>query len=128
MSARRSPRVLLVQQPNDDVGMYVEFFSAHRFTIIAVSTVGAALGAAGDADIVVTAINIDGEKTGIDLVRRLRGDVRTRPKPIIVLTATAWQADRERAEQAGCDLFLAKPCLPHELLRQIRLLLSRTRR
>lgn len=43
MSARRSPRVLLVQQPNDDVGMYVEFFSAHRFKIIAVSTVGAAL-------------------------------------------------------------------------------------
>jgi hypothetical protein len=52
MSARRSPCILLVQQPNDDVGMYVEFFSAHRFTIIAVSTVGAALGAAGDADIV----------------------------------------------------------------------------
>src|SRR4051812_37948490 len=27
---------------------------------------------------------------------------------------------RLRAEQAGCDLFLVKPCLPNELLRQIR--------
>ncbi len=31
-------------------------------------------------------------------------------RPIIVLTACAWDAERERATNAGCDLFLAKPC------------------
>ena len=124
-ASRETPRVLLVQQPNDDVEMYVEFFSAHGFTIIVASTLDRALLAAGDADIIVTAINlkIDGEKTGIDLITRLRGDLRTR-KPIIVLTATAWQDDRDRAQQAGCDVFLAKPCLPKDLLHRVRLLLA----
>jgi two-component system cell cycle response regulator DivK len=61
-------------------------------------------------------------------MRRLRAEARTRRKPIIVLTATSWRVTRARAEQAGCDLFLVKPSLPNELLRQIRVLLSRERR
>ena len=121
-ASRETPRVLLVQQPNDDVEMYVEFFSAYGFTIIVASTLDGALLAAGDADIIVTAIKIDGEKTGIDLIMRLREDLRTNRKPIIVLSAAAWQDDRDRAKQAGCDMFLAKPCLPKELLHRVRLL------
>ena len=123
-ASRETPRVLLVQQPNDDVEMYVEFFSAYGFTIIVASTLDGALLAAGDADIIVTAIKLDGEKTGIDLITRLRGDLRTNRKPIIVLTAAAWQDDRDRAQQAGCDVFLAKPCLPKDLLHRVRLLLA----
>ena len=32
--------------------------------------------------------------------------------------------ERQRAESAGCDLFLTKPCLPDELLREVHLLLA----
>jgi two-component system, cell cycle response regulator DivK len=128
MSAVRTPpRVLLVQQTTDDVEMYVEFFSAHRFTIIVVSTTEAALRAAGEADIIVTEIQINNAESGIDLITRLRQDAHTRDIPMIVLTADAWVTDRQRAEAAGCDLFLTKPCLPNELLRHARLLLSRRR-
>ena len=128
MSAVRTPpRVLLVQQRTDDVEMYVEFFRAHRFTTIVVSTTEAALRTASEADIMITEIQIDNAESGIDLIKQLREDPHTRDIPIIVLTADAWETDRRRAEAAGCDLFLTKPCLPNELLRHARLLLSRPR-
>ncbi len=52
------------------------------------------------------------------------GEDGTMHKPIIVLTACAWR--RKRAEHAGCDVFLSKPCLPDALLREVRWLLSTT--
>ena len=48
--------------------------------------------------------------------------------PIIVLTACAWKAERERAAHAGCNVFLSKPCLPSDLLRHIRRWLPGPRR
>jgi len=59
----------------------------------------------------VTGIALHGELTGIELVARLRADARTKHKPIIVLTASAWRVGQERAQEAGCDLFVPKPCL-----------------
>ncbi len=39
----------------------------------------------------------------------LKNDARTAHIPIVVLTAHAMQADRERAHEAGCDAFETKP-------------------
>jgi len=39
--------------------------------------------------------------------------------PIIVLSACAFEPDRQGAQRAGCDAFLSKPCLPDELLAQM---------
>ena len=124
-AATKSRRVLLVQRPNDDVDMYVEFFAAHHFTMIVVSTAEAALAAAKDADVAITDIELDGDVSGCDLVRRLREGASTRWMPIIVLTAAAWKTDRQRAMAAGSDVFLAKPCVPSELLDHVQRLLSR---
>lgn len=45
--------------------------------------------------------------------------------PIIALTARAMAADRQRALDAGCDAFHAKPVVFDELLRQIDEMLLR---
>jgi DNA-binding NarL/FixJ family response regulator len=45
-----------------------------------------------------------------------------------VVTSRAWSTDRDRAIAAGCDLFLSKPCLPHDLMDSINRLLARRRR
>jgi DNA-binding NarL/FixJ family response regulator len=81
---------------------------------------------APEADIIVTGIVLDDSVDGVDLVSRLRSADGTMHKPIIVLTAWAWRRERERAEHAGCDVFLSKPCLPDALLREVRLLLPTT--
>jgi CheY-like chemotaxis protein len=106
--------------------MYAEFLRYSGFAPVAVSNATDALTFAPEADVIVTGIVLDGRMDGVEFVSRLRGDAGTKHKPIIVLTACAWPQERERAEHAGCDVFLSKPCLPDALLREVRLLLPAT--
>ena len=118
------PVVLLVQPERDDgLEMYAEYLRYFGLAAIAVSNVKDALTFAPEADIIVTGMMLDGHMDGVDFVSRLRGDDGTMHKPIIMLTACAWPQARERAEHAGCDVFLAKPCLPDALLSEVRRLL-----
>lgn len=59
---------------------------------------------------------------GSGAIARLKESSRTHNIPIIVLSGVA--AGAERARQAGCEVFLPKPCLPDLLWWQIRLLLQ----
>jgi two-component system cell cycle response regulator DivK len=128
MSTARRPVVLLVQQSRDDcLEMYAEFLRYHGLGVIAVSDTKDALVQAPQADIVVTGMYLDDPMDGVELVSRLRHDDRTRSTPIIVLTAYAGPNDREHAEDAGCDVFLLKPCLPNDLLGKVQQLLAATR-
>ena len=115
--------VLLVQPEQDDRDMYVEFLRYAGLTPLPVSTAKEGLRLARRADIVVTGVMLAGPIDGIALVAQLKRDERTKRIPVIVLTNCAWDGDRERALGAGCDLFLAKPCLPHVLTQAIRRLL-----
>jgi CheY-like chemotaxis protein len=89
-----------------------------------VSTARDALILAPQVAIIVTGMLLPGHIDGLELIARLKSDERVRSIPIIVLTACAWDAERERAHAAGCDLFLTKPCPPHALVTEIRRLLS----
>ena len=57
---------------------------------------------------------------GFELCELLRSDDSTRAIPIIVVTADVHPADIARAERAGADVVLAKPCLPDCLLAEVR--------
>ena len=100
--------------------MYAEYLREYGLAVIAVSEAWDALIAASKADVIVTGILLAGSMDGVELIARLRRDERVDRRPIIVLTECAWDAERERARRAGCDLFLAKPCVPSELLRHVR--------
>lgn len=128
MSAPRSiaptATVLLVQPERDDRDMYAEFLRHAGLTPVVVSDARPALSLAPKADIIVTCLLLPGPMDGVALIERLKRDHRTKDTPIIVLTSSAWNTERERAVTAGCDLFLPKPCLPDALLREIRRLLA----
>ena len=116
--------VLLVQPCDDGMDMYSEFLRDHGFAVIGVSDAWDALTVAPKADVIVTGILLASSMDGVELIARLRHDERTNHTPIIVLTACAWKTERERAAHAGCDVFLSKPCLPSDLLRHVRRLLT----
>jgi two-component system cell cycle response regulator DivK len=60
---------------------------------------------------------------GYDATRRLKADPATRHIPIIAITANAAPTERERALDAGCDGYIAKPIDTRALPHQVRVFL-----
>jgi two-component system cell cycle response regulator DivK len=58
--------------------------------------------------------------------RRLKDDERTAGIPVIALSAHAMEGEEARVKASGCDAYLAKPCLPENLLAEVERQLSRS--
>jgi two-component system, cell cycle response regulator DivK len=56
---------------------------------------------------------------GWEATRVLKNDLTTRSIPIVALSAHALPEDLKRAEQAGCDGYLAKPVEPRRVLEEV---------
>jgi CheY-like chemotaxis protein len=123
----RNDLVLVVDADADTRKIYEEFFRHHGFEVTAVSTGRDALAAAAAADAIVTEILLPSELDGLALVERLKNDHRTCEVPVVVVSSCAWETDRVLAEAAGCDLFMPKPCLPHDVLQAVRRLIAKRR-
>jgi CheY-like chemotaxis protein len=57
---------------------------------------------------------------GFGVVRELRGDADFASTPIVALTASAMQGDRERAMEAGFNGYLTKPIRLSELRSEVQ--------
>ena len=62
---------------------------------------------------------------GWEATRRLKADERTADIPVVALTGHALAGISEGAKRAGCDAFVTKPCLPEDLVKEIRKVLDR---
>ena len=63
--------------------------------------------------------------SGIDLCKRLRGDERYQPIPIIMLTARGEERDKVLGLDTGADDYITKPFSPRELVSRIKAVLRR---
>jgi len=70
-------------------------------------------------DVVVTETQLPGIN-GFDLCALLRQDTATRSIPIVLVTGETVDIDVERAESAGADAVLKKPCPPATLFAEIQ--------
>jgi two-component system phosphate regulon response regulator PhoB len=75
-------------------------------------------------DLVVLDWMLPGQ-SGLALARQWRAAARTRPMPVIMLTARSEEADKIAGLDAGADDYLAKPFSTNELMARIRALLRR---
>ena len=64
-------------------------------------------------------------QSGLALVKAWRAEARTKPMPIIMLTARAEEGDKLAGLDGGADDYLTKPFSPRELLSRIRAVLRR---
>jgi len=64
---------------------------------------------------------------GLAATRELRKDPRWNTLPVLMLTAKGQPRDREAAERAGADHFLAKPFANSDILAAVRALATRVR-
>lgn len=114
------PPVLLVDGNADGLELYE---TALRLEGIHASTAGTAIEAlASLREEPPCALVIDvrlPDADGALLIRQLRENVGTAGLFIVALSAGG-SFDSRRACAAGCDVFLAKPCLPEVLIRALR--------
>ena len=47
--------------------------------------------------------------SGLELTRKIKSEPRTASIPIVACTAAVMPSDEDRAREAGCDAFVAKP-------------------
>jgi CheY-like chemotaxis protein len=122
-----SELVLLVEDNDDNRAMYGRYLEWEGFRIVEASDGLQALdrAVALDPSIIVMDLTLP-RLDGWDATRRLKADSRTRHIPVLALTAHAFSGAAEQARAAGCDGYLAKPCLPQELARVIRSIIQAT--
>jgi len=65
------------------------------------------------------------DRSGIELLRELRSEERTRSLPIILLTAKGAESDRVAGLDAGADDYVVKPFSPRELVSRVRAVFRR---
>jgi two-component system phosphate regulon response regulator PhoB len=63
--------------------------------------------------------------SGVELVKKLRGDKRTKTIPIIMLTAKSEEGDKLMGLETGADDYVTKPFSPKELIARIKAVLRR---
>ena len=75
-------------------------------------------------DLILMDMNLP-EIDGWEVTRRLKSQDATRHIPVIALTAHAMVSDRQKALEAGCDEYEAKPVQFQRLVSKIQALLER---
>ena len=121
--------VLLVEDDRDSRLMFAEWLERAGFRVEQAHNGLQALERAFDLrpDAILTELHIPGID-GYELTRRLKTDPRTADTPILAVTGyLPFAQDPSRAERAGCDAILAKPCDPHEIGRTLSLLITEAR-
>ena len=120
-------RVLLVDDYPDAREMYREYLQFTGFDVVEAANGLEALQRAVDTqpDIILMDLSLP-VMDGWDATRRLKADPRTAAIPVVALTGHAVAGISEGAKAAGCDAFVTKPCLPDDLVTEIRRILRDT--
>lgn len=121
-----SHTVLLVEDNPHNRKIFSGMLTHSGFRVVEAEDGHQALAAVAGAelpDVILMDLSIPGID-GWEVTRRLKADPRTKPVPIIALTAHAMRGDEERARAAGCDHYLAKPISPKKVVAEVRKILK----
>lgn len=115
------PLVLIVDDFEDNRMMYVEYLQFQGFRVA--EAVNGAEAVEQTQKLMPAVIVMDLSlpvMDGWEATRRIKADPKTKHIFVIALTGHAEPAHAKKARDAGCDDFVAKPCLPEALVARIR--------
>ncbi len=126
---KTAPLILVVDDYEDAREMYAEYleFSGFRAATARNGDEAIALARKLKPALILMDLSMPG-MDGWEATRILKSDERTRGIPVIALTGHALAGNEEEARRSGCDGFIAKPCLPPELVAKVRSSLARPAR
>jgi CheY-like chemotaxis protein len=125
MNDQHSPLILVVDDYQDAREMYAEYLQFSGFRVAEARNGNEAVEQAFalKPDLILMDLSLPG-MDGWEATRRLKADEATRHIPIVALTGHALAGASEGAKRAGCDSFVTKPCLPDDLVVEVRRMLS----
>jgi CheY-like chemotaxis protein len=114
------PAILLVEDYDDAREMYRDYLEFAGFEVETARDGHEALAKARAIlpDLILMDLSLPG-MDGWEATRVLKRDPATRHIVVVALSAHALAAEGERARVAGCDGFIAKPCLPPDLVEEM---------
>jgi CheY-like chemotaxis protein len=121
----QAPLVLIVDDFVDIREAYGDFLRYRGYRVAEASDGAQAVVQAQALlpDVVLMDLSLPG-MDGWEATRRLKADPRTRAIRVVALTGHALAGVAESAHDAGCDSFLTKPCLPQDVVAEVRRVLG----
>jgi len=125
MTEQNAPLILVVDDYQDAREMYAEYLQFSGFRVAEARNGNEAVDQAFALlpDLILMDLSLPG-KDGWEATKELKADSRTRHIPIVALTGHALAGASEGARKAGCDSFVTKPCLPDDLVVEVRRMLN----
>ena len=126
MTDQNAPLILVVDDYQDAREMYAEYLQFSGFRVAEARNGNEAVEQAFalKPDLILMDLSLPG-MDGWEATRRLKADESTRHIPIVALTGHALAGASDGAKKAGCDSFVTKPCLPDDLVVEVRRMLNR---
>jgi CheY-like chemotaxis protein len=124
-NSRLKVKVLVVDDYPDAREMYGAYLEYSGFEVVEAGNGVEALQRAVETepDIILMDLSLP-VMDGWEATRRLKADQRTAGIPVVALTGHALVGISDGAKRAGCDAFVSKPCLPEDLVKEIRKVLD----
>lgn len=115
-----APLILIVEDFDDAREMYRDYLQFAGFNVETArdGREGIEKARAVQPDLVLMDLSLP-VIDGWEATRLLKSDPATKDILIVALSAHALAAEGQRARDAGCDGFIAKPCLPSDLVEEI---------
>jgi two-component system, cell cycle response regulator DivK len=125
MTTEHNPLILVVDDYQDAREMYAEYLQYSGFRVAEAKNGNEAVAQARSLkpDLILMDLSLPG-MDGWEATRVLKADAETRHIPIVALTGHALAGASEGARKAGCDSFVTKPCLPDDLVVEVRRMLN----
>lgn len=113
-------RVLVVEDNRVNLDLMRYLLAAFDHDVVAVTSgaEGLEVLAAKTIDVVVCDVQMP-HMDGLEFLRHVRSNERTRDLPVIAVTAAAMAGDRERLKEAGFDDYIPKPIDPTRFVSQV---------
>ena len=108
--------VLVVEDNPFNMKLFLALLESQRYRTLAANggETGLELARERDPDLIIMDVELP-DTSGIDIIRALKADERTRHIPVVAITASM-PDEEERVRAAGCDGFMTKPIAIAEFL------------
>jgi len=122
---KNKPVILAVDDQFQNIELLEAYLAPQGYEIVKASSGQEALEkiSSNQIDLVLLDVMMPG-MSGIEVLKKLRADEKTRLLPVVMVTVLKETQDKVKALEAGCDDFISKPVDKVELLARVKSILK----